>query len=79
METIEIPYKPGDRLRYYSKRFGWAEMTVLQVNFRWFVYGGKTLKFGGISEYESRPQTGRYRRTKGVWISDLKKVTLVTT
>ena len=74
MKTIEIAFKPGDVVRYYSSRYGIAEMEITEVKLFWNKYNF-TIKYLGYPEYLN-PPTKRYFRQKTA-ISKLNNITLI--
>ena len=72
MKTVEIAFKPGDVVQYYSSRYGTTEMEITEVKLFWNKYNF-TIKYLGYPKYPNRK---RYFRQKTA-ISKLNNITLL--
>ena len=73
MKTVEIAFKPGDVVQYYSSRYGTTEMEITEVKLIWNKYNF-TIKYLGYPKYLNR--RGRYYTCKTA-ISKLNNITLL--
>jgi len=74
MKTIQVEFQPGDVVRYYSGRYGYAYMIIAEVRMNWTEQNGIIVKYAGYPEY-NKVRNGRY--SLYTWIYDLKNIELI--
>jgi hypothetical protein len=71
--NIEIKFKPGDKIKYYSSRYGVTTMKIIKIKVYWDK-NELTIKYGGCPVYTEKIK--RYY-TILTWISNIKNIELM--
>ncbi len=64
MKTIEIKYKVGDIITYYSSRYGITTLKIIEAQYTSKVRIGDVIRYKGIPQYPARSN----RWNTPVWI-----------